>query len=41
MLSGPSIKELQAAGLWKAFDDLDEFCRVITRWASERSLRKI
>jgi hypothetical protein len=36
ILSGPSIKELQAAGLWKAFDDLDEFCRAAIHWATER-----
>jgi hypothetical protein len=36
MLSGPSIEELQAAGLCKAFDDLDEFCRVVTRWVTSR-----
>jgi hypothetical protein len=37
MFEGPTIKELQAAGLWRAFDDLDEFCRAVIHWATERN----
>ncbi|WP_157466734.1 hypothetical protein [Edaphobacter aggregans] len=31
-LSGPPIAELQAAELWKAFDDWEEFHHCISNW---------
>jgi hypothetical protein len=31
--SGPSIPEIQAAALWKAFDNLEEFRHAVAKWA--------
>lgn len=33
IISGPSIPQMQATGLWKAFDDLEEFRHSVVRWA--------
>ena len=33
MIAGPPTPEIKAAGLWKAFDDLQEFREVLIRWA--------
>jgi hypothetical protein len=37
MFDGPTIKGLQAAGLWEAFNDLDVFRRAVIHWATERN----
>ena len=33
MIDGPSSDEMKAAGLWKAFDDLEEFRHAVAKWA--------
>jgi hypothetical protein len=35
MLDGPPKKVLEIAGLWRAFDDLEEFHRVVMTWARD------
>jgi hypothetical protein len=35
MIDGLSIKEVKAAGLWRAFNDLHEFQRAIVNWATK------
>jgi hypothetical protein len=34
MIDGPPSEEIKAAGLWRAFDDLEEFRRAIIKWAT-------
>jgi hypothetical protein len=34
MFDGPPAEELKAAGLWKAFDDFEEFRQAVMRWVT-------
>ena len=33
LIEGPPFGELKAAGLWRAFEDLDEFRQAVINWA--------
>jgi hypothetical protein len=33
MFDGPPAAEIKTAGLWKAFDDREEFCQAVSTWA--------
>lgn len=35
MIAGPPMEDLENAGLWKAFNDLEEFRRTVSRWAMQ------
>ena len=35
MIAGPPTREIKAAGLWKAFDDFQEFRHVLIKWATD------
>ena len=35
MIAGPSTQDIKDAGLWRAFDDLEEFRRTVSRWAMQ------
>ena len=32
LMDGSHIQEIKAAGLWRAFDDLEEFSRAVGKW---------
>jgi hypothetical protein len=32
LIDGSNIEEIKAAGLWKAFGDLQEFRRIVSEW---------
>jgi hypothetical protein len=34
MFDGPPAEELKAAGLWKAFDDFEEFRQAVIQWVN-------
>jgi hypothetical protein len=34
LFSGPPPKEIEAAGLWRSFDDLGQFCNAVIKWAT-------
>jgi len=36
MVGGPPTEAIKAAGLWRAFDDLEEFRSALVKWASCR-----
>jgi hypothetical protein len=40
LLNGPSWKELESAGLAKAFDEGDKFQRAVVDWAASRFIAK-
>ena len=40
MVHGPRKEELEAAGLWWAFDSLSEFRQTVLKWAVNPSLPK-
>jgi hypothetical protein len=40
IFSGPPIEEIQAAGLWKSFDDLHEFRHAVIKWVVQHSERE-
>jgi hypothetical protein len=31
-MDGSDIEEIKAAGLWKVFDDLEEFPKAVSKW---------
>jgi hypothetical protein len=35
MIGGPPTKTIKATGLWRAFDDLEEFRHAIVKWATD------
>lgn len=35
MIDGPPKSELQPAGLWRAFDDFEEFRQAVAKWATK------
>jgi hypothetical protein len=35
MFDGPRTEELKAAGLWKAFDDFEEFRQAVILWVNQ------
>jgi hypothetical protein len=35
MIAGLPIQQIKAAGLWKAFDDFQEFRHVLIKWAND------
>ena len=37
MIAGPPTPEIEAAGLWKAFDNLADFHRELIEWAKKRT----
>jgi hypothetical protein len=32
LMDGSDIEEIKAAGLWKAFDDLEELLKAVSKW---------
>lgn len=37
IVDGPKTEELEAAGLWRSFDSLDEFGKVLMNWLRSRA----
>jgi hypothetical protein len=35
MITGPSTQEIKDVGLWRAFDDYEEFRRMVSVWAMQ------
>jgi hypothetical protein len=38
MVDGLPINEIKAAGLWRAFDDLEDFRHTVVKWATDPNL---